>query len=111
LTVELDLNYYRIFLCPCKTVIQVSVPQRRLDSIIEEFIPHITEIYTMSLNIESEELKILKDINLNKYTPKLIIIEIITNDISINNYLIQYCYKLDKHVVYNQFYLHNSYLK
>lgn len=109
--VELSSDYDKIFPCHSKIITQVDVPQRKLDTIIENDIPDISIIDVMSLDIEGGELKMLKGFNLEKYHPKLIVVENVTNDIEIKEYLMKYKYTLNKQVAYNQFYLHESYNK
>lgn len=108
--IELNKEYEHIFPTDKKKEIRkVSVPQRKLDTIIQNEIPHLKYIDVMSIDIEGGELKMLQGFDLVKYPPKLIIIENVTNDISYYDYLTKFNYRLDKHICYNQYYVHNSY--
>ena len=56
-------------------------------------------------------MNVLYGLDLTKYTPKVIVIENVTNDSIINNYLQDAGYELDAHISYNQFFVHNTYSK
>ena len=74
-------------------------------SIIETEIPHITEIDIMSIDVEGGEIGVLKGIDLDKYEPKVMVIENVFNNPNINEYLTRFNYKLDKQIDYNQYYV------
>jgi hypothetical protein len=44
-------------------------------------------------------------LDLIKFKPKVILLENITNDIKISDYLYKFGYSLDKYISYNQFYI------
>ena len=62
----------------------------------------------LKIDIEGGELKCLHGLDLQKYTPKLILLENITNDIKITNYLKKFGYILHHQNSYNQFYIKTS---
>lgn len=102
--IEINEDYKRIFGFNPQSVTQISVPQKTLNTIIENEIP-ITQIDIMSLDIEGGELNCLRGLDLNKYKPKVIVIENVTDDKAIENYLIPYGYKIDKKISYNHYYV------
>lgn len=57
----------------------ISVPSRTLESILDE-VGVVTEIDFLSLDVEGYELPIIKGLNLQKYRPTYILIEIYTKD-------------------------------
>ena len=63
----------------------------------------------MSVDVEGGELNCLYGLDLYKYGPSVIVIENVTNDIKIEEYLTQFGYKLDKQISYNQYYVSSSY--
>jgi hypothetical protein len=63
----------------------------------------------MSIDVEGGELNVLKGIDLNKYKPKILVIENIFNKPDIYDYLKQFNYILDKHIDYNQYYKLETY--
>lgn len=106
--IELSSEYDRIFPCNTKTITQVSVLQRKLDTIIENEIKDLKHIDVLSIDIEGGELKALQGFNLNKYKPKLIVVENVNNNSTLVEYLKAHNYSLHKHIAYNQFFIYNS---
>jgi FkbM family methyltransferase len=86
------------------------VVQKRLDTIIKEEIPDLTHIDIMSLDIEGYEFECLKGIDFEKYPPKVIVLENCDHDTEIKGYLEEHGYRLDKTVLYNEYYVHNSFV-
>jgi hypothetical protein len=86
------------------------VPQKTLNTVIKNEIPNLTKIDIISLDIEGGKLDCLYGLDLNKYNPSVLVIENVTNDLSIKNYLESFGYILDKQISYNQFYLSNNYV-
>jgi FkbM family methyltransferase len=108
--INVSEEYKKIFPgCVITDIKQITVNQRTLNTIIKNEIPNLTEIDVMSIDIEGGELNCLKGIDLNKYKPKLLVIENVSNDVTINRYLENFSYRLDKQVAYNQFFIHSSY--
>ena len=103
--VELNEDISKIFVCNDKKITQIKVPQKTLNTILQTELNHIINIDILKIDIEGGELKCLQGLNLQKYSPKVILLENITNDISIQKYLKIFGYILDKQVSYNQFYI------
>ena len=93
------------------TVEVINVPQKTLNTIIETEIPEVKSIDILSIDVEGGEMNVLYGLDLIKYTPKVIVIENVTNDSTINNYLQNAGYKLDIQLSYNHFFVHNTYNK
>jgi FkbM family methyltransferase len=109
--INISEDYKRLFPCQFESVKLINVPQRTLNTIIQQEIPEIDEIDILSIDIEGGEYNCLLGIDLQKYKPKVIVIENVTNDKDIRNYLELNHYRLDKHIEYNQYYVHDSYKK
>jgi FkbM family methyltransferase len=90
-------------------VTQITVPQKKLNTIIETEIAHLTKIDIISIDVEGGELDCLYGLDLIKYNPSVIVVENVTNDFSIKGYLESFGYKLDKHISYNQYYISANY--
>lgn len=103
--IELSDEIADIFKCDDKKITKIKVQQKTLSSILETELSHITNIDILKIDIEGGELKCLSGLNLIKYKPKVILLENITNDTKINNYLYKFGYILDKHISYNQFFV------
>lgn len=107
--INLDPDYMRTYSEGIHEIIKIQVPQKTLNSIIETEISYISEIDIMSIDVEGGELNVLKGIDLNKYKPKILVIENIFNKPDIYDYLKQFNYILDKHIDYNQYYKLETY--
>ena len=84
---------------------KISVPQRTLNTIIQNEIPNLTHIDIMSIDIEGGELNCLKGLDIHKYKPKIMVIENANpGNTTLQNYLQSFGYKLDKQISYNQYY-------
>jgi FkbM family methyltransferase len=103
--VELSEEISKIFVCNDKKIKQINVEQKTLNTILQTELNHITNIDILKIDIEGGELKCLHGIDLQKYSPKLILLENITNDINLQNYLENFGYVLDIQNSYNQFYV------
>ena len=89
---------------------QLPVEQKTLNTIIKDEIPDLSHIDVMSLDIEGYELQCLKGLDLEKFPPKLIVVENADHDATLKMYLAQYGYKLDKAIRYNEYYTHKTYI-
>lgn len=89
---------------------QITVPQRTLNTIIENEIPDLKKIDIISIDIEGGELNCLYGLDIKKYNPSVLVIENVNNNANIKNYLKSFGYTLDKHISYNQYYISEDYL-
>jgi FkbM family methyltransferase len=105
--INLSEEYKKIFSdYPQECIIKIKVPQKTLNSIIENDIKNFTKIDIISIDVEGGELDVLKGLDLNKYRPKLFIIENLNpNNQSILEHMNSFGYKLDKQIMYNQYYI------
>lgn len=102
--INLDADYMNVFSGGIKEIIKIEVPQKTLNSVIETEICQLNEIDIMSIDVEGGELNVLKGLDLNKYKPKILVIENVFNKTDIYDYLKQFNYILDNHIEYNQYY-------
>lgn len=79
----------------------IKVKVRTLDFCIEQFYHNIDFI---SIDTEGTELDVLKGFSVEKYKPKLFVIENNYNKPEIENYLKIFGYKKDKRYIINDFY-------
>lgn len=107
--INISEDYKKIFPCEFQSVKLLTVPQRSLNSIIEQEIPEVKEIDILSIDIEGGEYNCLQGLDLVKYKPKVIVIENVMNDTSIRSYLELHKYTLDRQIGYNQYYIHEDY--
>jgi FkbM family methyltransferase len=83
---------------------KINVPQKTLNNVIENEIQDIFEIDILSIDVEGGELNVLKGLDLIKYKPKIILVENVCHTKDIENYLLNFNYKLDKINEYNYFF-------
>ncbi len=110
--INISEDYIRIYgNIPEGAITQVNVPQKTLNSIIREHIPELSRIDIMSIDIEGGEYNCLKGLDIEKYKPRLMIIENATpENKNIQEYLENFGYKLDKQIDQNQYYVSNDFI-
>lgn len=86
---------------PVLTKVKVSV--RTLNSFLEE--QKVEKIDFLSIDTEGTELDVLKGFDINKYKPKLMVIENNYNYDEIENYLKDFGFIKDKRIAVNDFYI------
>jgi FkbM family methyltransferase len=110
--INIDEKYKKIFRFDKANPIitEIEVPQKTLNTVIETEIPNLTKIDIISIDIEGGELNCLYGLDLKKYNPSVLVIENVTDEPFIQNYLATFGYKLDKKIQYNEFYLSKDFL-
>lgn len=103
-SIELDPQYMRSFGYAIKEIIKIEVPQKTLNWVIENEISNLSKIDILQIDVEGGELKVLKGFDIDKYTPKIILVEDIFGNEELHNYIISHGYTLDKHIMYNKYY-------
>jgi len=107
--INLDGQYLERFGHGIKNIFKISVPQKTLNSILSEEIKDIHEIDIISLDVEGGELNVLKGLDLEKYKPKIMVIENVFHTPDIGVYLQGKGYKLHKFIDYNYYFVHNDF--
>lgn len=108
--IDLDPDYINRFGSQIHGMFKIKVPQKTLNSILENEIPEVKEIDIMSIDVEGGELNVFKGLDLAKYKPKIMVIENVFNKSDIQEYLKNYNYILDKQIEYNQYYRHIDFI-
>lgn len=88
-----------------QTIDVFHVQQKTLNTIIQNEIPTLSHIDIMSVDVEGFELQVLHGLDLDKYPPKVIVLENVDHNKQITNYLELFGYTLDKQISYNEYYL------
>ena len=83
---------------------KINVKGRTLDWCIENHFNH-EKIDFISIDTEGNELDVLKGFNIEKWKPKLLVIENNWNEPEIEDYLKNFGYVKDKRIVINDFYI------
>ena len=105
---EISEDYKNYFFYDPSEIINITVNQKTINSIIENEIQNLDKIDIVSLDIEGGELNCLYGFNLEKYKPKVLIIEDAFNNNILDEYMFKFGYKLDKHISYNKYYVYNK---
>jgi FkbM family methyltransferase len=106
--IEISEDYKNHFFYDPTEIINVTVNQRTINSIIENEIQNLDKIDIVSLDIEGGELNCLYGFDLEKYKPKVLIIEDAFNNTILDEYMFKFGYKLDKHISYNKYYVYDK---
>lgn len=106
--IELSDEISNIFKCENKIITKITVNQRTLNSLLQTELNNVKNIDILKIDIEGGELKCLRGIDFNTHRPKLILLENITNDKRITDFLNANGYILHKQVSYNQFYINRK---
>ena len=85
--IELSDEISNIFKCDNKIITKITVNQRTLNSLLQTELNNVKNIDILKIDIEGGELKCLHGIDFNTHRPKLILLENITNDKRITDYL------------------------
>ena len=102
--VELDPRYMKDFGSAIKSIDKITVPQRTLNTLIDTEVK-INHIDILSIDVAGAELHVLKGLNLEKYKPKVILVEDFFGNKDLHDYFVQHNYRLDKAVLYNKYYV------
>ena len=102
--IDLDPRYLNDFRQGIKSIEQITVPQRTLNTVIENEL-HIDHIDILQIDVEGGELRVLQGLNIIKYKPKVILVEDVYNDAHLHTYIVNHGYQLDKHISYNKYYI------
>jgi FkbM family methyltransferase len=104
--INLSDEYKKIFgWSPANVVKTINVPQRKLDTIIKEYIPNLERIDIMSLDIEGGEYECLRGLDIAKHKPYVIVLENASHTNKYTEYLSQFGYRLDKNSSYNYYFV------
>jgi FkbM family methyltransferase len=103
--IELDPQYLQQFHSGIRSIEQISIPQKSLNSCLPEILKGSTQIDIVSIDVEGGELNVLKGLDLNKYKVKVFVIENVYKNTNIGEFLDNYGYKLDKRIEYNEYYI------
>lgn len=94
-----------------RIVKETIIKTRTLDSVLDEYVGGDKTIDLLSIDVEGHDFNVLKSINLRKYRPKLIIIEIhdfvLTkpDDNEVYNWMITNDYKLIGYAIWNGYFV------
>lgn len=110
--ITISNDYKKIFGWNDKHIVRtIHVQQKTLNTIIQEEIKDLDTIDIMSLDVEGYELQCLNGLDLEKYPPKIIVLENADHNTKIGSYLEMFGYRLDKQIAYNEYYTHKNYKK
>jgi FkbM family methyltransferase len=76
------------------TVRTIPVKVRKLDTILAEHVPDLGEIDLVAVDVEGWELNVMRGLTLDKYRPKVAILENIFKDADLTAYMVERGYRL-----------------
>ena len=86
----------------------ITVPQKCLNSLINDEIKDIEHIDILSIDVEGGELNVLKGLDINKYKPTIILVEDVFDDRELIDYIVDYGYILDQSISYNKYFVRKN---
>lgn len=89
---------------PTKTF-QIPVVVRRLDRILAEFAPDVTKIDLLAIDVEGWELDVMRGFDLERFSPRVVILENLFDDQSYRDYMTERGYALSDTVAPNEIYV------
>lgn len=111
----IDKNFYEKMISENEELISNNklIKTRTLNDIVEEF--NVLNIDLLCIDVEGHDFQVLKSLDLKKYRPKLIVIEMLTSldfdnlqDSPIYSYLKENNYKLIGYLVVNGYFMDNN---
>jgi len=88
--------------------IKVKALTRTLDNIMSKELSSVDKIDIISLDVEGGEYNVLKGFDLNKWKPKVLLVENYFNKNNLDEYIKGHGYKLDKKFNADEFYIRES---
>lgn len=67
--------------CGCRLKHKSMVKTRRLTSVLEEFLPALTNVDLLTIDVEGLDQLVLQSLDLARFRPKVIVCELISNDL------------------------------
>ncbi|MGP0089938.1 MAG: FkbM family methyltransferase [Xanthobacteraceae bacterium] len=86
----------------------IKVNLRRLDTILETRTPNIDHVDILSVDVEGWELEVIAGLDLQKYKPRVMVIENLFNDLKYRLYLNSKGYSLWRFLAPNDVYIRND---
>jgi FkbM family methyltransferase len=88
------------------SIIKVNV--RKLDTILAQHEPRMQHIDILAIDVEGWELDVLKGLSIDRYKPKVVILENNFDDEAYRSYMFNAGYRLWKHLAPNEIYVRPS---
>lgn len=87
---------------------QIRVSLRRLDTILHHHAPEVSRVDCASIDVEGWELEVLSGFDLERFKPRVLIIENLLDDAKYRDYMAQRGYRIWKTVHPNEIYLRSD---
>jgi FkbM family methyltransferase len=84
---------------------QIPVQVRRLNRILEEFAPDVGEIDLLAVDVEGWELEVMNGFSIDRYRPRIVILENLFDDDAYRDYMTTRGYRLWRTVVPNEIFV------
>ena len=102
----LELDRFKDHKTYSHDIIPIEVEQRSLNSLLSNELNHLNKVDVLEIDVEGGEFNCLKGIDIEKYSPTLIVVENMddVND-ELKNYVEGHNYKLDQKYDFHEFYV------
>ena len=89
---------------------RIKVRLRRLDTIIRDHAPEVEHIDILSVDTEGWELEVIRGLNMDRYCPKVMVIENLLNSRQYRNHMAALGYLLWRYIPPNDVYVDRRYV-
>lgn len=86
----------------------IAVKVRKLDTILRDHAPSLGQIDVLAIDVEGWELNVMRGLTLDKYRPKVVILENLFNDRGYRSYMQEHGYRLWQTLAPNEVYVRSS---
>lgn len=83
---------------------KIRVNLRRLDTILRDHAPEVANVDCLSIDVEGWELEVLEGFDLEKFQPRILIIENMSDDVKYREYMAAHNYRLWRTIAPNEIY-------
>ena len=87
-----------------RTLTKISVKVRTLDTILEQHAPDLGFIDIVSVDVEGWELQVIEGLTLDRYMPRVIVLENLADDESYRSFMAARGYALNGKICFNEIY-------
>jgi FkbM family methyltransferase len=84
---------------------EIRVKLRKLDTLLQEYYPEVCDVDILSVDVEGHELSVLRGFSINRFRPKVMVIENLFNLPEYNSYIEQFGYERVGIIGPNEIYL------
>jgi FkbM family methyltransferase len=84
----------------------IKVNVRRLDTILAQHAPYVSNVDVVTVDVEGWEIEVMNGFSLQRYAPKVVVLENLMNDVSYRTFMHSQGYTLHRVIPPNDLYFH-----